>query len=246
MRKAPSGVRPTARATTQQRQHPDTRRGAPCAGRRYVTRARHRRGALRFRPALVHRRWHRGRADWLAHACPWPRDGGSGRDRPPPQGGPSPSTPPSLAATAPCASRGTAIFARRCVSPDTATTTAGYVTTWCGRPNCCTHCLAPSRRPRVRCLNRWESPSTRSTSVACARASVAVIGCGPIGLLLAQLALVAGAARVVAVDPLEHRRHAALQYGAALALSPEDMSDHQAIAGAVGPLASTSHSRSRA
>lgn len=66
--------------------------------------------------------------------------------------------------------------------------------------------------------------------------SVAVIGCGPIGLLLVQLALVAGAARVVAVDPLEHRRLAALKYGAALALSPEDLSGHQAIADAVGPL----------
>jgi L-iditol 2-dehydrogenase len=63
--------------------------------------------------------------------------------------------------------------------------------------------------------------------------SVAVIGCGPIGLLLVQLALVAGAARVVAVDPLEHRRSAALQYGAALALSPEDLTDRQAIADAV-------------
>jgi L-iditol 2-dehydrogenase len=42
--------------------------------------------------------------------------------------------------------------------------------------------------------------------------------------------------RPLAVDPIEHRRHAALQYGAALALSPEDLFDHQAIAGAVGPL----------
>lgn len=66
--------------------------------------------------------------------------------------------------------------------------------------------------------------------------TVAVIGCGPIGLLLVQLALVAGAARVVAVDPLEHRRQAALKYGAALALAPEDLSDHAAIADAVGPL----------
>ncbi|NYI42392.1 zinc-dependent alcohol dehydrogenase [Demequina lutea] len=66
--------------------------------------------------------------------------------------------------------------------------------------------------------------------------TVAVIGCGPIGLLLVQLALVAGAARVVAVDPLEHRRHAALGYGADLALAPEDLPDHQAVVDAVGPL----------
>jgi len=66
--------------------------------------------------------------------------------------------------------------------------------------------------------------------------TVAVIGCGPIGLLLVQLALVSGAARVVAVDPLEHRRQAALRYGAALALAPEDLADQRGIADAVGPL----------
>jgi L-iditol 2-dehydrogenase len=45
-------------------------------------------------------------------------------------------------------------------------------------------------------------------------ASVAVVGCGPIGLLLVQLARVAGAARVVAMDPLEHRTAAARRFGA--------------------------------
>ncbi|GAB3834060.1 hypothetical protein GCM10027610_029000 [Dactylosporangium cerinum] len=44
--------------------------------------------------------------------------------------------------------------------------------------------------------------------------SVAVVGCGPIGLLLVQLAQVAGAARVLAVDRLEHRVAAARRYGA--------------------------------
>src|SRR5699024_692762 len=37
-------------------------------------------------------------------------------------------------------------------------------------------------------------------------ASVAVLGCGPIGLLLIQVARAAGAARVLATDPLPHRR----------------------------------------
>ena len=45
-------------------------------------------------------------------------------------------------------------------------------------------------------------------------ASVAVVGCGPIGLLLVQVALAAGAATVVAVDPLPHRLEAAQSYGA--------------------------------
>ncbi|HYN95326.1 MAG TPA: alcohol dehydrogenase catalytic domain-containing protein, partial [Pilimelia sp.] len=51
-------------------------------------------------------------------------------------------------------------------------------------------------------------------------ATVAVVGCGPIGLLLVQLARLAGAARVVAVDPLAHRREAATRLGADAALAP--------------------------
>jgi L-iditol 2-dehydrogenase len=45
-------------------------------------------------------------------------------------------------------------------------------------------------------------------------ARVAVIGCGPIGLLLVQLARSAGAGTVIATDPLEHRVAAARRYGA--------------------------------
>ena len=45
---------------------------------------------------------------------------------------------------------------------------------------------------------------------------VAVIGCGPIGLLIAQVCAAAGATVALAVDPLEHRR-AAVQADAALA-----------------------------
>ena len=52
--------------------------------------------------------------------------------------------------------------------------------------------------------------------------SVAVIGCGPIGLLLIQVARAAGAARVLAADPLAHRRVAAAQRGADEVLDPND------------------------
>jgi L-iditol 2-dehydrogenase len=52
---------------------------------------------------------------------------------------------------------------------------------------------------------------------------VAVIGCGPIGLLLVQVARAAGARVVLAVDPLAHRRAAAERAGAARALSPEEV-----------------------
>ncbi|HTT90574.1 MAG TPA: alcohol dehydrogenase catalytic domain-containing protein [Acidimicrobiales bacterium] len=56
--------------------------------------------------------------------------------------------------------------------------------------------------------------------------SAAVVGCGPIGLMLLQALRVAGAARVVAVEPLEHRRDAAARSGADLVLSPEQAGDH--------------------
>jgi L-iditol 2-dehydrogenase len=45
-------------------------------------------------------------------------------------------------------------------------------------------------------------------------AAAAVIGCGPIGLLLIQLLRAAGASRVLAVEPLAHRREAAVKSGA--------------------------------
>src|SRR6201996_2429732 len=52
--------------------------------------------------------------------------------------------------------------------------------------------------------------------------SVAVAGAGPIGLLLIQLLRAAGAARVLAVEPLAHRRAAALEWGADAAVTPAD------------------------
>jgi L-iditol 2-dehydrogenase len=51
-------------------------------------------------------------------------------------------------------------------------------------------------------------------------ASVAVIGCGPIGLLLLQVARAGGSGTVVAVEPLEHRRAAAARYGLGPAIGP--------------------------
>ncbi len=43
--------------------------------------------------------------------------------------------------------------------------------------------------------------------------TVVVLGCGPVGLLLVQLAKVAGAGRVLAVDPVAHRHALALRMG---------------------------------
>jgi L-iditol 2-dehydrogenase len=52
--------------------------------------------------------------------------------------------------------------------------------------------------------------------------SVAIVGCGPIGLLLIQVARAAGARQVLAVDPLPHRRAAARSLGADAALTPAE------------------------
>src|SRR5665647_1283720 len=51
-------------------------------------------------------------------------------------------------------------------------------------------------------------------------ATVVVVGCGPIGLCVVQLARLGGAAQVVAVEPLAHRRAAAAAMGADVVLDP--------------------------
>jgi L-iditol 2-dehydrogenase len=56
-------------------------------------------------------------------------------------------------------------------------------------------------------------------------ASVAVVGCGPIGLMLIQAVRAAGAASVIAVDTLPHRLEAALRLGADRAVLPQAGTD---------------------
>jgi L-iditol 2-dehydrogenase len=55
--------------------------------------------------------------------------------------------------------------------------------------------------------------------------AVAVVGCGPIGLFVIQLARAGGATTVLAVEPLEHRRLAALDMGADMAMTPRQADD---------------------
>jgi len=50
--------------------------------------------------------------------------------------------------------------------------------------------------------------------------SAAVVGCGPIGLLLIQVLHAAGAASITAFEPLAHRRAAAVRAGAGVVLDP--------------------------
>ncbi|MEU7134050.1 Zn-dependent alcohol dehydrogenase [Streptomyces sp. NPDC046261] len=58
-----------------------------------------------------------------------------------------------------------------------------------------------------------------------AGSSVAVIGCGGVGIAVVQGARVSGAARIVAVDPVASRREAALRFGATEAVAPEGLAD---------------------
>ncbi|MFD9633773.1 Zn-dependent alcohol dehydrogenase [Streptomyces violascens] len=58
-----------------------------------------------------------------------------------------------------------------------------------------------------------------------AGSSVAVIGCGGVGISTIQGARVQGAAQIVAVDPVASRREAALGFGATEAVSPEEFAD---------------------
>ncbi|MGW8890082.1 zinc-binding dehydrogenase [Streptomyces sp. NPDC055749] len=53
--------------------------------------------------------------------------------------------------------------------------------------------------------------------------SVVVIGLGGVGISILQGAKVAGAARIIAVDPTENRRELALKFGATEAIAPEDL-----------------------
>jgi L-iditol 2-dehydrogenase len=54
-------------------------------------------------------------------------------------------------------------------------------------------------------------------------ARIAVVGCGPIGLLIAQVCRAAGATVALAVDPLVHRRAAAALAGAETVAAPDEL-----------------------
>ncbi|MFD8014877.1 Zn-dependent alcohol dehydrogenase [Streptomyces sp. NPDC058955] len=58
-----------------------------------------------------------------------------------------------------------------------------------------------------------------------AGSSVAVIGCGGVGISAIQGARLQGAAQIVAVDPVESRREAALRFGATEAVAPDALGD---------------------
>ncbi|MFG2885862.1 Zn-dependent alcohol dehydrogenase [Streptomyces sp. NPDC048297] len=68
-----------------------------------------------------------------------------------------------------------------------------------------------------------------------AGSSVAVIGCGGVGISAVQGARLKGAAEIVAVDPVASRRESALRFGATKAVAPEELADaKQQVTGGEG------------
>ena len=61
-----------------------------------------------------------------------------------------------------------------------------------------------------------------------------VVGAGPIGLLLVQALRRVGAHRVVVIEPLAHRRDAALRFGADTVLDVQEASDDSVLMDATG------------
>ncbi|WP_267244276.1 Zn-dependent alcohol dehydrogenase [Streptomyces sp. PR69] len=64
-----------------------------------------------------------------------------------------------------------------------------------------------------------------NTADVAAGSSVAVIGCGGVGVSAIQGARLKGAAQIVAVDPVASRREAALRFGATEAVAPDGLAD---------------------
>jgi S-(hydroxymethyl)glutathione dehydrogenase / alcohol dehydrogenase len=58
-----------------------------------------------------------------------------------------------------------------------------------------------------------------------AGSSVAVVGCGSLGLGAVQSARIRGAGQIIAIDPVRYRREAALKLGATMALDPHAEGD---------------------
>jgi threonine dehydrogenase-like Zn-dependent dehydrogenase len=90
----------------------------------------------------------------------------------------------------------------------------------------------PVRLPEDGPLERWLFVSVGAVALVAAHDAqiklgdhVAVIGLGAIGLLLVQMAKLAGAARVTAVDPVQSRRALAQELGADMAIDPATAPD---------------------
>ncbi len=88
------------------------------------------------------------------------------------------------------------------------------------------------RLPAAPSVDRWLFVSLASVALVAVHDAriklgdhVAVMGMGAIGLLVVQLARLAGAASVIAVDPVHARRELALELGAAATVDPMDSAE---------------------
>ncbi|MGD9210337.1 MAG: alcohol dehydrogenase catalytic domain-containing protein [Desulfobacteraceae bacterium] len=59
--------------------------------------------------------------------------------------------------------------------------------------------------------------------------TIGIFGCGPIGLILIQLARIQGAGRIIATDPLSHRLDAARSFGAIAIQASEEGKEWEAV-----------------
>lgn len=71
--------------------------------------------------------------------------------------------------------------------------------------------------------------AVRNTARLSGGETVAVIGCGGVGLSIVQAARAAGAASVVAVDPVPEKRELAVTLGATAAIEPSELADAAAF-----------------
>ena len=111
--------------------------------------------------------------------------------------------------------------------------TAGGLQEYVSWPDACLHPLPDSVSDAQGAVLEPLGVAIHALDLGRVRAGtpVAVIGCGPIGLLLVQLARGAGASRVIASDPLPWRREAALRMGADEVLDPYEADARVRVAG---------------
>ncbi|MGE5138013.1 MAG: zinc-dependent alcohol dehydrogenase, partial [Rudaea sp.] len=64
--------------------------------------------------------------------------------------------------------------------------------------------------------------------------TVGVFGCGPIGLLIVQVARASGASRIIATDRLDHRLEAAREFGATVAIRAREGQEDEEVWEAAG------------
>ncbi len=110
--------------------------------------------------------------------------------------------------------------------------TDGALREWVAWPERCLHPLADSVDDVSGALVEPLAVAIHALDLggAVEGATVGVVGCGPIGLLLVAQARTAGAAAIVAMDPYRHRLAAAAELGATATIQTTDEAGERALA----------------